>query len=240
VWSHGSDVYATAAGMRNSAKVSLHASGDWRFSTTEKFAREDAEGWEWPGGRVLKQWRRRRAAGVLNALSIFIPGSELRPMKRRPSEKQGIYWHPPPGDSAVTVFSVMYLPPQAEAAAGWPGMAAVPNEGLARFELASGEHVWIVVQDVALEGWHRDALEQLHSDWEGDVPADIDELRASGLVEAFGDGLWHVFEAAALPAHIRPGQNPRTVEEDLRPGWEKPDRLSEPGWTIIRHRRASG
>jgi hypothetical protein len=101
------DVYVAARTVADLFKVSLHASGRWRYAITEKQAK--LQGLAPAEQRAIHRWNRPdpRPDGTTLAFRIHVSPADLRPMRRTRELEREISWVEPPQRGFVNQFTLL-------------------------------------------------------------------------------------------------------------------------------------
>lgn len=104
------DVYVAARTVADLFKVSLHASGVWRYAITEKHAK--LQGLAPEAQRSMHRWKRppARADGTTVAFRIHISPDDLRVMRPTSELQSPIVWVQPPKPGLVNQFTLLLAP----------------------------------------------------------------------------------------------------------------------------------
>jgi hypothetical protein len=158
-----SDLYLAARPIAHTLKVSLHESGRWRMAYTSEFASGDSPLLREPGDRQATVWDRPEEfePGWTNAFAIIVPSSQLGPAPDSKPMAGAIQWHPDPGPDMETRFYVLFAAPGVTPPSEWPGKESMKTVLVARFDLANGETVWIIAQDLPSEPGNERYLEAM-------------------------------------------------------------------------------
>lgn len=155
-----SDVYI---GIRSSAdlhKISLHASGDFRYQligmTQDTLDRPDLAFYadEGDGGRILHQWLRPEPGmhGWIDCLSIVVPAEDLQRGPASPKDLKDVVWIPAPSpDKVVEVRGFLVQPGKGEFSLDGVVLEGYPLTLIGGFKLADGQ-VFVLV--AATTDWH--------------------------------------------------------------------------------------
>lgn len=144
------DVYLSSRTLAGTLKVSLHQSGDWRIAFTSEYAKSQIESGIWPEqARRLDQWQRPafKNNGILKALSILVPSSDLEDYPQNISNSKPVSWITTSAVGTTIEFWVIFSKVAYELG-NWPYKSKLGTKCLDSFPLANGEIVWIVYGDI--------------------------------------------------------------------------------------------
>ncbi len=148
VWKHrtSDDVYVAARRIAGQFKVSLHKDGTWLWG----FSREQVEG---PGSVKPPDAPRQRrftptetGPGLIRAVTVFVPSSEVVVPSYGGSEYGPIYWFPTPVDGRMACFTVSFTSPGTPVT-GWPGRRGMGTNLVGSFELSTAWRGWVTVHE---------------------------------------------------------------------------------------------
>jgi hypothetical protein len=142
IWTSKDDIYVSYSAAKSSIKVSLHASGRWRFGyESDEIAQAAGRA---PGSdRAVAKWQRPAPLipGVTQAMAIRIPTSELRSVDAGQAETRWALWcEPGPPESAVYFSVFINDTPEPD---DWPGKRAMPTMLVGRLPLTGGREVQV-------------------------------------------------------------------------------------------------
>lgn len=144
-----SDIYVAARPVAHSVKLSLHESGRWRMAFTKQFANSGSPVVDPPGDRRANEWTRPAEfePGWTAAFLVIVPHSQLGPSPAG-GIKGDIRWRAAAGRGMETRYWLLLATPVVDPPNEWPGKDSMQTDLVARFQLANGETLWIVCQDV--------------------------------------------------------------------------------------------
>jgi hypothetical protein len=169
VWVSGSDAYIAARPTAGSIKVSLHASGVWRYAFTEEHMTGPRPLVPADRDRVLDRWPRppEFAPGWTRGFSILVPASEVQPSPAAIQKPSEIVWFDLPSAGHMTVFDVLIAAPGAQGSEGRGYATAAGFENATQvvtvLDLASGERLWVVAHQEEISEEQAASFEELRS-----------------------------------------------------------------------------
>lgn len=147
VWKHrtADDVYVAPRRITGHFKASLHKDGTWLFGFSEQHTASPTS------IKPSDQPRQRRFSpsetkpGLVRAVSVFIPESEVVVPSYGGSETGSIYWHPRPAESRMAAFTVSFTSPGI--AVKWSPDSMSGPKLVGSIRLSNGAICWVTVQD---------------------------------------------------------------------------------------------
>jgi hypothetical protein len=138
-------VYLACRELHGELKASLHESGKWHVSYTQKFfeRRVAGSGGQAQKSRFVQEWARPRplSARLTLAYRILTPHSSVTsPMSAKDAK---VIWLPncPPGKATeIDIFLIS----NSTAVTGWPGKNKMATKLVGRYDLPDGGSVWVV------------------------------------------------------------------------------------------------
>jgi hypothetical protein len=141
-------VYVAVRQLSGEFKVSLHASGDWRYAfTQERLAKSRAPLLAEFGGRVIDRWSRPpwEPPGQVRALSIVVPTSDLRRPPRSEPLDPKVDWIIAPSRGLIVRFDLFIGAPHLTFP-DWPGTSSDGTQVIEPIRCPDGRTAWIFVE----------------------------------------------------------------------------------------------
>lgn len=179
VWKHRTtdDLYVAPRRIAGHFKASLHKDGTWLFGFSEQHAASPMS------IKPPDQPRQRRFTptetkpGLVRAVTVFIPASDVVVPSYGGSETGPIYWHPTPAEGRMAAFTVSLTAPGITVR--WSPNSMTGPKVVGSIELSTGATSWVTVleQDVPQESadaWaaRKEAVRFQRRDLEGE-PFDV-------------------------------------------------------------------
>ena len=137
-----SDVYLACRALGGELKSSLHESGKWHVSYTQKFFENKLAGRK--QNRFVQTWPRPTpiTAHVTLAYRIVTPHSAVTsPIN---ATENAVCWIPNCPAQNATEIDVFIISFKTAAVVGWPGKGKMGTKCLGCYDLPNGESVWVV------------------------------------------------------------------------------------------------
>ena len=207
LWANRSkpDVYLAARSIAGWQKYSFHASGDWRHQWTscEKAAQNTGV-----PDRIMDQWPRvgEIAAGLTQALTIWIPTSELTQPRSPAKAAKETIWVPAPELDVIVGFRVAVWQPDRGV------MDASTTRPIDGFSLSDGTAAFVFVSQepltpekrIQLDEMKRQGLQAAKLEMTQALQAGNLRLSAHGRDEAGNRHVWDLAVGESdLRAHLK-------------------------------------
>jgi hypothetical protein len=136
--------------MQGVFKVSLHASGAWRFAYKQEAHAELVEGLPGDKGRVIGQWPRPSefAPECTLAFRIVTPPSAVTDAVHLSRDKS-VQWIAKAPEGQATEIDIIIVTAGTRVS-GWPGRRSMQTSLIGSLALPSGETVWVVTWAVPM------------------------------------------------------------------------------------------
>jgi len=139
-----SDVYLTSRELRGTLKASLHQSGSWHVTYSQKAFENDVQGpVPTQHDRFLEKWPRPKpiSPGVTLAFRIVTPFSAVTSPISQVDQK--VTWIPNCPLSHATEIDILIVS-ASTSIIGWPGKNNMGTKLIGSYNLTNGEVIWAV------------------------------------------------------------------------------------------------
>lgn len=202
---HKNDVYLASRKTAGIFKVSLHESGDWRLQWVK---RDDSVHYVSynddfaDASRIMHQWVRPNSrSGWTDALSIWVPGSEVVPVPGDTEPYDDVQWIQAAPEGWAVEFRVTLLKPSSAYRLG--DTVALPGSSLALvngFILPSDEVVVLLAHSKPMTDVQLQGVERCRRESGTRLPQDFDTDAAIGprsaVITADDDGHRNIWDLA--------------------------------------------
>jgi len=140
-----SEIYLTCRSLGGALKASLHESGEWHITYSQRtFEEQVKDAIPKFKNRFIEKWPRPSefAPGMTMAFRIVTPWSALTDVVER-SRAKGVIWLPNAPEQKATEIDILLTKPTTQFD-GWPGKQSMGTSLIGAFPLANGETVWAV------------------------------------------------------------------------------------------------
>lgn len=140
-----SEVYLACRSLGGTLKASLHGSGKWHISYSQRVFDRDVKGAiPKQTDRFIEKWPRppQIAPGVTLAYRIVTPWSAVTNLIDE-SKTKGVIWIPNAPELKATEIDILFTNPSTRVS-GWPGRRSMKTTLIGSFTLINGETVWAV------------------------------------------------------------------------------------------------
>jgi hypothetical protein len=202
-----SDIYVASRKTAGIFKVSLHESGDWRIQWVRRdesvrFTPYDEKHID--DGRIIHKWARTPSSGGwTDALSIWVPGTEVVSVPGDSEPYKDVQWmEAPPAGSAVE-FRIVFLQSHSAYRLGSALIQPESSHALVNgFFLRNGEVMLVLARTSPMTKEQMEGVHEIHEGAAGQSAQDFDMDPATGPRAAVfavdSDGYTNIWDLALV------------------------------------------